>query len=92
MGGSCSDEGEGHDAPQAEESSAEHALDAVAQLTALVQAKSQEAERLRTHLETIEQFSECCICFDRPVSHAFMYAKTLRARAHKSRAVERGLL
>lgn len=87
---------------QSEESSAEHALDAVAQLTALVQvfishaqrgfilvflrtqkdnwratlaasqAKSQEAERLRSHLEGLEQISECCICFDRPVSHAFM--------------------
>ncbi len=50
---------------------AAEALDAVEQLTALLHAKSHEAEQLRAHLESIEQIAECCICLDRPVSHAF---------------------
>jgi len=50
---------------------AAEALDAVEQLTALLHAKSHEAEQLRAHLEAIEQVAECCICLDRPVSHAF---------------------
>jgi hypothetical protein len=48
------------------------ALDAVSQLTSLLQAKSQEVERMRTHLESLEQIAECCICLERPVSHAFI--------------------
>jgi hypothetical protein len=49
----------------------QQAIDAVAQLTALLQAKSQEAERLRTHIESLEQLAECCICLERNASHAF---------------------
>lgn len=62
---------EGTDGAKDEGSIISDALAAVAQLTALLQAKSQEAERLRTHLESIEQIAECCICLERPVSHAF---------------------
>jgi len=51
--------------------SAAEALDSVAQLTSLLQAKIAEAERLRSRLESLEQLAECCICLENPVSHAF---------------------
>ena len=51
--------------------SAAEALHSVAQLTSLLQAKIAEAERLRSHLESLEQLAECCICLENPVSHAF---------------------